>query len=46
MYGEILDLIDLSLPKPERHVYPHAGHAPHLSEPERWVRTTLPHALN
>ncbi|MFJ8432184.1 alpha/beta fold hydrolase [Kitasatospora sp. NPDC094019] len=46
MYGEILDLIDLSLPKPERHVYPHAGHTPHLSEPERWIRTTLPHALN
>ncbi|MFD0346685.1 hypothetical protein ACFQ0M_12465 [Kitasatospora aburaviensis] len=45
MYGEVLDLIDLALPKPERHLYEGAGHAPHLSQPEEWVRVTLPRIL-
>ncbi|MFJ3787383.1 alpha/beta fold hydrolase [Kitasatospora sp. NPDC090091] len=45
MYGEVLDLIDLALPKPERHLYEAAGHAPHLSQPEEWVRVTLPRIL-
>ncbi|WP_327675526.1 alpha/beta fold hydrolase [Kitasatospora sp. NBC_00458] len=45
MYGEVLDLIDLSLPKPERHLYHGAGHAPHLSQPEEWVRVMLPRVL-
>ncbi|MFF2045079.1 alpha/beta fold hydrolase [Kitasatospora sp. NPDC058170] len=45
MYGEVLDLIDLALPKAERHLYTGAGHAPHLSQPEQWVRVVLPRAL-
>ncbi|MFE2724046.1 alpha/beta fold hydrolase [Kitasatospora sp. NPDC059327] len=45
MYGEVLDMIDLALPKAERHLYEGAGHAPHLSQPEEWVRVTLPRIL-
>lgn len=45
MYGEVLDIIDLTLPSVERHLYKGAGHAPHLSEPEEWVRVVLPRAL-
>ncbi|MFJ9772264.1 alpha/beta fold hydrolase [Kitasatospora sp. NPDC101157] len=45
MFGAVLDLIDLALPKAERHVYRGAGHAPHLSQPEEWVRVVLPRAL-
>ncbi|MEV7923614.1 MULTISPECIES: alpha/beta hydrolase [unclassified Kitasatospora] len=45
MYGEVLDIIDLTLSKVERHLYRGAGHAPHLSQPEEWVRVVLPRAL-
>ncbi|MEE1782357.1 alpha/beta hydrolase [Streptomyces sp. SP17BM10] len=45
MFGEVLDLIDLTLAKAERHLYKGAGHAPHLSQPEEWVRVVLPRAL-
>lgn len=45
MYGEVLDIIDLTLAKAERHLYQGAGHAPHLSQPEEWVRVVLPRAL-
>ncbi|MFF3071991.1 alpha/beta fold hydrolase [Kitasatospora sp. NPDC057936] len=45
MFGEVLDLIDLTLSKAERHLYEGAGHAPHLSQPEEWVRMVLPRAL-
>ncbi len=45
MFGEVLDLIDLTLPKAERHLYVGAGHAPHLSQPEEWVQVVLPRAL-
>ncbi|MFI9362064.1 alpha/beta fold hydrolase [Kitasatospora sp. NPDC053057] len=45
MFGQVLDIIDLTLPKAERHVYQGAGHAPHLSQPEEWVRVVLPRAL-
>ncbi|MFJ8474365.1 alpha/beta fold hydrolase [Kitasatospora sp. NPDC094011] len=45
MYGEVLDLIDLALPQAERHLYAGAGHAPHVSQPEEWVRVLLPRAL-
>ncbi|MFJ2776968.1 MULTISPECIES: alpha/beta fold hydrolase [unclassified Kitasatospora] len=45
MYGEVLDMIDLTLPKAERHLYVGAGHAPHLSQPEEWVGVTLPRVL-
>ncbi|MFD5465227.1 alpha/beta fold hydrolase [Kitasatospora sp. NPDC127059] len=44
MYGEVLDIIDLALEKAERHLYRGAGHAPHLSQPEEWVRVVLPRA--
>ncbi|MER7844704.1 alpha/beta hydrolase [Kitasatospora sp. NPDC096077] len=45
MYGEVLDLIDLALPQAARHLYTGAGHAPHVSQPEEWVRVLLPRAL-
>ncbi|MEV7596306.1 alpha/beta hydrolase [Kitasatospora sp. NPDC089797] len=45
MYGQVLDLIDLALPAAERYVYAGAGHAPHVSQPEEWVRVVLPRAL-
>ncbi|MFF7989256.1 alpha/beta fold hydrolase [Kitasatospora xanthocidica] len=45
MFGEVLDLVDLALPKAERHLYTGAGHAPHLSQPEEWVRVVLPRVL-
>ncbi|MGW6918728.1 alpha/beta fold hydrolase [Kitasatospora sp. NPDC054939] len=45
MYGAVLDIIDLALPKAERHLYEGAGHAPHVAQPEEWVRVTLPRIL-
>ncbi|MBO1419729.1 alpha/beta fold hydrolase [Streptomyces sp. FH025] len=45
VFGEVLDLIDLALPAAERHLYEGAGHAPHLSQPEEWVRVVRPRAL-
>ncbi|MFH9350887.1 alpha/beta fold hydrolase [Kitasatospora sp. NPDC017646] len=45
VFGEVLDQIDLALPKAERHLFTGGGHAPHLSQPEEWVRVILPRAL-
>ncbi|MGW4896446.1 alpha/beta fold hydrolase [Kitasatospora sp. NPDC004240] len=45
MYGAVLDAVDLALPKAERHLYQGAGHVPHVSRPEEWVRVTLPRVI-
>lgn len=45
VYGAVLDVIDMALPKAERHVYQGAGHLPHVAQPEEWVRVTLPRVM-
>ena len=41
----VLDMIDLALPKAERHVYGGGGREPHVVEPAEFVRVVLPYAL-
>ncbi|MET9616311.1 alpha/beta fold hydrolase [Kitasatospora indigofera] len=45
MSGSVLDIIDLALPKAERHLYEDAGREPHVVRPAEYVRVTLPYAL-
>ncbi|MFI6448949.1 alpha/beta fold hydrolase [Kitasatospora sp. NPDC050543] len=45
IFAAVLDMIDLALPKAERHLYLDAGHAPQVARPEEYVRVTLPKAL-
>ncbi|MFC9327627.1 alpha/beta fold hydrolase [Kitasatospora sp. NPDC057015] len=41
----VLDIIDLALPKAERHLYEGAGREPHVVRPAEFVGQTLPYAL-
>ncbi|GAA0686718.1 hypothetical protein GCM10010193_45750 [Kitasatospora atroaurantiaca] len=45
MFEPILDRIALDLPQAESHMYFGAGHTPHVTQPEEYVRVTLPRAL-
>ncbi|MEY9965648.1 pimeloyl-ACP methyl ester carboxylesterase [Streptacidiphilus sp. MAP12-16] len=45
MFGPVLDRIAAVLPQAERHLYAGAGHAPQLTDPEEYLRVTLPRAL-
>jgi pimeloyl-ACP methyl ester carboxylesterase len=44
-FASILDRIASALPQSERHVYAQGGHAPHNTQPEEYVRVTLPYVL-
>lgn len=45
MFEAVLDRIALTLPQAASHVYTGAGHAPHVMQPEEYVRLVLPRAL-
>ena len=45
-FAPVLDRIAQSLPHAERHVYLGAGHIPHVTHPDDYVRVTLERALH
>ncbi|MDH6575951.1 alpha/beta hydrolase [Kitasatospora sp. MAP5-34] len=45
LFEPVLDRIALTLPHAEIHVYLGAGHVPHVTQPEEYVRVVLPRAL-
>jgi len=45
MFAPILDRIAPSLPHAQRHLYVGAGHLPHVTHPEAYVRVTLDRVL-
>jgi pimeloyl-ACP methyl ester carboxylesterase len=46
MFAPILDRIAKSLPHAERHLYVGAGHVPHMTNPDDYVRVTMDRALH
>ncbi|WP_406280767.1 alpha/beta fold hydrolase [Embleya sp. NBC_00896] len=45
MFALALERIGRSLPQAEHHLYASAGHMPHVSQAEEYIRVTLPRAL-
>ena len=38
-FGAVLDKVATALPQTERHIYVGAGHNPHMTHPDDYVRT-------